>query len=214
MHKPALALLFLLLAGCSAPASHPGPAAHVDQAAAAAPDDGLVATATRVVPVRTLLDQHGHFDDQVFCPDSSVPSCLLNGRVEARPYLRNVTNSDALFWRANITVDWTSLNPHSDHLRLLVKAVKPCGDGTDGCVKATRTVAKASGASPLLVPTQDLFLRPGETGMQVRLELNEDNMTGMAVGPLDVQYHLHGWLAGYVAAAPPQTIMLQAQPAS
>jgi hypothetical protein len=212
MHKPALALLFLLLAGCAAPPSHPLHAAAVDQAAAPA-DDGLVATATRVVPVRTLLDQHGRFDDQVVCSGTSTSSCLTQGGVAARPYLRNVTNPDALFWRANLTVDWTSVNPHSDHLRLLVKAVKPCGDGRD-CVKVTRTVAKASGDSPLLVPTQDLFLRPGETGMQVRLELNEDNMTGMAVGPLDVQYHLHGWLAGYVAAAPPQTIVLQAQPAS
>ena len=204
MLKPALALLMLLFAGCAAPV-HPeallpaGPAPEP----ATGPPDGFMATLTRVEPVRTLIDRQGEFQERV-C--TSGAPCLLQEGVGAAPDRQNITESRALLWRAALQVEWTKRNPQAPPVRLSLWAVAPCDDGGAHCVRETRQLVLAPAASPARIAPDDVFLQEGETGVQVRLVLDRADPAAEALGPLDVHYHLRGWVAGYVPVGAPRPV--------
>lgn len=184
----AIALAGLLLSGCLA--SQPAPAEDL-------PHEGVLATATRVLAVTTPFDRQGQFQDRPCVLQPTFP-CTSAVGLASDPWERNVTVPRALFWRVNLTLDWSSQDPRPANLSIVLTALS-CQD--DVC-KAARPLGYVNGTtSPLKFQPDDLFPQGPENGLQVLVRTAPANAQPL-VGPLAVDYRLSGAVAGYVPAKP------------
>lgn len=201
MLRAALAGIAILLSGCLA-ADAP---AALDEATVAADDDGMVVTATRVVPLVHTVDEHGVIQARA-CVNGASPegdcawSAFAGNGLDWQAPLRDFGDPAALFWRVSLHADWQSRNSLVTKLRMTVYATEPCGlDCLD-----LREVAVDEDASSPGFDALNVYLQAGETGVRVRLDPVGQAETSVSEARID--YHLHGGVGGYRAADDPVII--------
>lgn len=190
----AVAALILAVSGCVSPAA--APVNDVDEAPA---DDGLRVTATRVEPLVHTVDETGRIanhactTDEQDCNDPTSIGAVAG--YQADMPVRDFGDPLALFWRVSLHADWSSKGLPNGMV-MTIYATTPCGIG---CIKAREVTSDATGTSPGF-DSLDVYLNPGETGVRVRLDVEETTTVWGAAG---IDYHLHGTVGGYRAVGPP-----------
>jgi hypothetical protein len=180
----------LLLAGCIASA----PTASIEEPAAVPADDGMVVTATRVVPLVHAVDERGTIEAEA-CTTPRDGCASVLAVVWEHPQ-SDFGDPLALFWRVKLHADWQSKSLVTE-LRMTVFATKPCGVG---CLDVREVATISDDASPGF-DSLDVFLEPGENGLRIQLDPVGEAQT--AVSEARIEYHLHGGVGGYRAASDP-----------
>lgn len=185
-------VLVLALGGCASPEPTPPEPQN----------DGLVATATPLVPLITPVEGEGTFGDR---PCLSVaPPCEP---LMSKAFVLEVDEPAALFWRINLTAHWTSNDPITSGATVYIEALPDCAtaDPCD-CPACTgeRIITRASGPSPIEL-AREFILEPGDTGLRVRYAIHGDPIDSRspAVGPLVMDYRISGLVTAFVAAGEP-----------
>jgi hypothetical protein len=201
-----LLVVLPLLAGCLEPP--PAASAPPD------PSDGFQVTAIRVEPHRTPFDLSGRLEtrpcilqDDTACPGPSPYLHTPVARLAWNATSRSVVDPEALFWRADLVLAWSTSDPMVASVELRVEALAACPSAD---CRAPRLVQRSSGPSPVRIEHGEYFLLEGETGLRVSF-FPSDN-PGTTVGPLAVDYHLEGAVEAFVAASPPINLTLSQAP--
>lgn len=195
------AALLILLSGCLAAPAPPGTMHE-----AAAPDEGMTVTATRVEPLVHEVDAYGRIQARPCgvgevrtsgdrCNGGSAVAAGIAWEVPIRDY----ADPAALFWRVTLAAPWQSASL-VDALRMTVFTTTPCGLA---CVELRKVAETESPTSPGF-ERLDIYLQEGETGLRVQLEpvgYTETTWTEAAV-----HYHLFGAIGGYRPVAAPVVI--------
>lgn len=186
----------LLLAGCASP-TEPPKAVPTD-----ADGDWLV-TATRVEPQTRPIHWTGQIgarlcalDGQEACRGPSVVQAGLAAGISWDEPTHGVRDGDALFWRVDAVVHWSTSNPLVTGLDVLVETL--------GCPECPpRLVATHGGASPVQIPPLDVFLTDEERGVQLHLRPATGSAMMLAWGDAAIEFQVEGNLTGFVPAGSP-----------
>lgn len=151
--------------------------------------------ATRVEPLVHPVEFNGRIESYLCEPRASECSGTFDWHHPAFDFADPL----ALFWRINVNVAWTSLAPQ-EGLELSVYATVPCGID---CIRERKVTTAEDVQTPQL-NNLDVYLRPGETGVRLRLEPLGSMQTSW--GDAGIEYRIDGAVGGYRAVAPPVVI--------
>lgn len=210
-----LAPLFalLLLAGCAGPAAQlqetATPLAANDSVAdevAPAPEpeageDEWVVTATRVEPKSYSAEWSGTLGARPCAPDGS--EVCRGGAINAAGFAAGITwdepaqsfpDRDGLFWRLDVQVDWHTKNPLVPGVELDVFTITDCQE----CEH--RLIETFAGGAPIRVEHYDIFLEPGEYGVELVVRAARDAIMESTWGEAAVDFDVSGYVTAFVAA--------------
>lgn len=205
---PLLALL--LLAGCAGPVAQTQELASVVEDGVAtehvpasdpAPADEWVVTATRVEPKSYSAEWSGTLGARPCAPDGS--EACRGGAINAAGFAAGITwdepaqrftDRDGLFWRLDVQVDWHTKNPLVSGVELDVFTITDCQE----CER--RLIETFTGGAPIRVEHYDIFLEPGEYGVELVVRAARDAIMESTWGEAAVDFDVSGYVTAFVAA--------------